>query len=56
MKDGGEWRLVIEGYGRDGLSVGSEAMSIEALVDEDGLEAAQRKQQYDVREQIELKG
>ena len=42
-KDGGEWRLEVEGYGWDGLSVWSEAMSIEALVDQDGLEAAQEK-------------
>ena len=35
VKDGGEWRWTVEGYGWEGLSVGSvEAVSIRALVDQ----------------------
>ena len=34
VKDGGEWRWAVEGYGWEGLSVGSEAVSIRALVDQ----------------------
>lgn len=33
VKDGGEWRWAVEGYGWEGLSVGSEAVSIRALVE-----------------------
>ena len=33
VKDGGEWRWAVEGYGWEGLSVGSEAVLIRALVD-----------------------
>ena len=56
VKDGGEWRRAVEGYGWEGLSVGSEAVSIRALVDQGNHRMTGWKVIIVCVEQVDLKG